>query len=127
MFDLLRAFWAAIDTLPTPSARGLRLLRENLTSSQLAQYDKRRFFEVIGGQTGRRYRVHDISTVNIEELNSEGKCVKKLCFHPQGLLVSGDVLLAQKIALELYELEALYVANAYPSHHSRFARLKAAE
>ena len=76
---------------------------------------------MIGGQTGRRYRVHDMNSINVEELDSEGHCVKKLCFQPEGLLVAGDVLLAQKIALELYELEALCVANAYPSHHSRFA------
>jgi len=120
MLGLLRAFWAAFEELPTPAARGVRLLRENLTASQREQYDKRRYFDVIGGQTGRQYRVHDISTVNVEELDSEGKCVRKLCFHPRGPLVAGDVMLAQKIALELYELEALYVANVYPSHRAQF-------
>jgi hypothetical protein len=33
------------------------------------------------------------------------------CFEPQGGLAPGDVLLAQKIALETMEREALAVAN----------------
>src|SRR4051794_7440834 len=118
MLGLLRAFWAAFEELPTPAARGVRLLRENLTASQREQYDKRRYFDVIGGQTGRRYRVHDINTV----IGSPGKCVRKLCFHPRGPLVAGDIMLTQKIALKLYELEALYVANVYPSQRPHFGQ-----
>jgi hypothetical protein len=121
MLSLLRAFWASFDHAATPGARGLRLLRENLTASQREQYDRRRHFDVIGGQTGRRYRVYDMNSINVDELDSAGRCVRKLCFQPEGLLVPGDVLLAQKLALELYELEALRIANAYPSHHSRFS------
>ena len=59
MLSLLRAFWASFEDVATPGVRGLRLLRENLTASQREQYDKSRYFDVIGGQTGRRYRVHD--------------------------------------------------------------------
>jgi hypothetical protein len=33
------------------------------------------------------------------------------CFGPQGDLAVGDVVLAQKIALETMELEALAIAN----------------
>jgi hypothetical protein len=35
-----------------------------------------------------------------------------LCFEPQGQLPVGDVMLAQKVALELFESKALRVANA---------------
>jgi hypothetical protein len=38
-----------------------------------------------------------------------------LCFEPQGQLPVGDVMLAQKIALELFESKALRVANASPT------------
>jgi hypothetical protein len=33
------------------------------------------------------------------------------CFVPKGSLVTGDVMLAQKIALETFECRALAVAN----------------
>jgi hypothetical protein len=35
------------------------------------------------------------------------------CFFPQGSLVAGDIMLAQKLSLELYEVETLRVANRY--------------
>ena len=38
-----------------------------------------------------------------------------LCFEPQGQLPVGDVMLAQKVALELFESKALRVANASPT------------
>jgi hypothetical protein len=37
--------------------------------------------------------------------------VRLLCFEPQGALPVGDVMLAQKVALELFEWETLAVAN----------------
>jgi hypothetical protein len=49
--------------------------------------------------------------MNVEELDSSGKTIAQLCFAPQGQLVVGDVLLAQKIALETMEREALAAAN----------------
>ena len=49
--------------------------------------------------------------MNIDELNSDGRVVAQWCFAPQGKLVVGDVMLAQKIALETMELEALRKAN----------------
>jgi hypothetical protein len=36
------------------------------------------------------------------------------CFVPSGHLVAGDVMLAQKIALETNERAALVVANKFP-------------
>ena len=33
------------------------------------------------------------------------------CFFPEGNLVTGDVMLAQKVALELFETDALKIAN----------------
>jgi hypothetical protein len=49
--------------------------------------------------------------MNIDEFNSDGKVVAQWCFAPHGDLVVGDVMLAQKIALETMELEALRKAN----------------
>jgi hypothetical protein len=44
--------------------------------------------------------------MNVEELDSRGNIVAQWCFRPRGNLAVGDVLLAQKIALETMELEA---------------------
>ena len=93
--------------------RGLRLLKENLTPVQRKQYAKQRCFEVIGGQSGRRYRIRHGRLMNIEQLDKKGRRVCGWCFFPKGRLVAGDVMLAQKLALELFEAEALQVANRF--------------
>jgi hypothetical protein len=45
------------------------------------------------------------------QVDQSGKRMRVLCFMPEGGLPVGDVMLAQKIALELNEKEALAVAN----------------
>jgi hypothetical protein len=87
--------------------RAIQLLKENLTMAQREQYESRGFFEVTGGVTGRRYRIHRGLQMNVEELNAAGRRVGLLCFMPEGRLPICDNMLAQKIALELFELEAL--------------------
>ena len=91
--------------------RGAKLLEENLTAGQRQQYTKYRHFDVIGGKTGKRYRIHHGASMNIDQLDKNGKRVCGWCFFPRGGLVAGDVMLAQKFALELFEMEALQVAN----------------
>jgi hypothetical protein len=49
--------------------------------------------------------------MNVHELDSAGRMVAQWCFAPQGQLVVGDVSLAQKVALETMEREALAAAN----------------
>jgi hypothetical protein len=94
--------------------RGLRLLAENLSPAQRAQYEKRGYFIVTGGESGRRYRIRYGSQLNVEELNRRGRPTRLLCFLPKGDLVEGDVMLAQKLALELFESEVLKAAREYP-------------
>ena len=91
--------------------RGMRLLRENLTSAQRAQYDRYGYFEVVGGRTGKRYRIRHGRSMNIDQLDKNGRRVCGWCFFPEGNLVTGDVMLAQKVALELFEVDALKIAN----------------
>ncbi|HEX5998163.1 MAG TPA: hypothetical protein VFZ16_02015 [Hyphomicrobiaceae bacterium] len=91
--------------------RGMRLLKENLTPAQRQQYAKYGYFEVIGGKTGRRYRIRHGRSMNIDQLDRNGRRVCGWCFFPEGNLVTGDVMLAQKQALELFEVEALKIAN----------------
>ncbi len=51
--------------------------------------------------------------MNIEELDAKGRRAAGWCFLPQGGLVAGDCMLAQKTALELFESEALKIANRF--------------
>ena len=55
--------------------------------------------------------------MNVEQLDKNGKRVCLLCFVPEGPLVLGDVMLAQKLALELFEPQALAVANIIPTKY----------
>lgn len=91
--------------------RGIRLLKENLTAAQRQQYEKNWYFEVVGGKTGKRYRIRHGRSMNIDQLDKNGRRVCGWCFFPRGGLVTGDVMLAQKVALELFEAEALMIAN----------------
>jgi hypothetical protein len=97
----------------TAEARGRRLLRRWLSTEQRAQFDAMNFFDVVGCQTGRRYRIHYGHAANIREMDETGDPKIGWCFVPKGYLVSGDVMLAQKIALETDELAALAVANRF--------------
>jgi len=110
---------SARGTTPEADARAIRLLKENLSPTQRDQYEKSGYFHVIGGTTGKRYRIRNGCQMNVEELNKNDRCVRVLCFMPRGGLVVGDVMLAQKLALELFESHALTVANKIPTRYFR--------
>jgi hypothetical protein len=93
--------------------RSLRLLDENLSDAQRRQLAQHRYFDVVGAQSGRRYRIYNRSTLNVEELGADGRPTIGLCFFPDGYLPTADIMLAQKLALEVFEREALVVANRY--------------
>jgi hypothetical protein len=88
----------------------MQLLKENLSAAQREQYKRCNYFDVIGGVTGRRYRIRQGHQMNVELLGDTGGRVRLLCFMPEGCRWVGDVMLAQKIALELFETEALKIA-----------------
>jgi hypothetical protein len=94
-------------------ARGLALLREWLSPEQLAQYDAHRHFDVTGCHSGKRYRIRHGTEMNVYELDSIGRPLAGWCFVPRDHLVAGDVMLAQKIALETSEFTALTVAKSF--------------
>ena len=91
--------------------KGIDLLKANLSPEQRAQYDKDKHFEVKGCDSGKRYRIRHGRQMNIDELDGKGKVVGGWCFLPEGGLVAGDCMLAQKIALESFERDALKIAN----------------
>jgi hypothetical protein len=114
---LLRRIWwrtASLFCGDRRYRRGLKLLVANLTPNQLKEFLTYRHFDVVGGASGRVYRIRLLGARNVEELDYHGRCVRRLCFFPEGELVAGDVVLAQKVALETFETEALAIANTSP-------------
>jgi hypothetical protein len=93
--------------------RGEALLRSELTKKQAKSLDQHGYFDVQGGKTGRHYRIAKGNVQNVFEITMFGRIKRGLCFAPAGDLVWGDVMLAQKTALELFEDEALAVANEF--------------
>jgi hypothetical protein len=110
---LARAFRDWYQRPSTIEQRGLKLLREWLSPEQLAQYDAHKYFEVIGCHTGKRYRIHHGNGTNVVELDDAAMPRTGWCFVPNDHLVAGDVMLAQKIALETDERGALAAANNF--------------
>jgi len=104
---LSRIFWRE----SSREARGLRLLRNWLSSEQRVQLDAKRYFDVIGCDSGKRYRIYYGIMSNVREIDAAGCPKVGWCFMPVGQLVAGDVMLAQKIALETNEFAVLAVAN----------------
>jgi hypothetical protein len=97
----------------TSDARGLRLMRCWLSPEQRAEFDDSSSFEVVGCDSGKRYRIYRGTAQNVFEIDNAGQPKVGLCFMPSGELVAGDVMLAQKIALETNENGALAVANRF--------------
>jgi hypothetical protein len=116
--DLVRFFSADV---PSPLARqmeakrrSIQLLKQNLSPTQREQYERLGHFEVIGGYSGSRYRIRHGHQMNVERLDKNGRRVGLLCFMPEGNLPVGDVMLAQKMALEFCESDAIWLANKFP-------------
>jgi hypothetical protein len=107
---------ALAEFAPVAERRSLRLLKENLSPDQFQQHESHGYFEVRGGQTGRRYLINSGVQMNIEILDAKGRRLARLCFAPEGELPTGDILLAQKLALQLFEEDALKIANCSPGH-----------
>jgi len=120
-----RATWALYERdarhfdggTPEAQGRSLQLLTANLTAAQREQYRIGQYFDVTGGTSGKRYRVRHGRSMNIEQLDESGQRVCGWCFLPKGRLVAGDIMLSQKVALELYELEGIQVAHKIAATH----------
>ena len=101
--------------------RGQTLLREWLSPEQLVQYHANGYFDVVGCASGKRYRVHYGTSMNVHEIDNDGSARVGWCFVPNICLVAGDVMLAQKIALETNELGVLAVAKEFsPAQRDAF-------
>jgi len=84
-----------------------------LSPEQKTQFDTFKSFDVVGCNTGKSYRIQYGVSANVVELDDAGRPTIGWCFVPTGNLVPGDVMLAQKIALETDERRALAVARQF--------------
>lgn len=91
-------------------ARGMALLMSNLTPTQADTYRQKRWFEVVGGTTKTVYRIHHGRQQNVKVMSKHGAAIRGICFLTTGGVCAGDTMLAQKLALECNEEEALKVA-----------------
>ena len=120
----MRALWSPL-RMPGPLAsfrqerlafrhaetRALDLLKANLSAEQLMSFRKLGHFQVVGGETRARYRIRRGYQMNVDLLDDMGRPVAHLCFLPKGRIPFADVMLAQKIALELNEADTIAGAN----------------
>jgi hypothetical protein len=100
----------------TAEEKGLALLKQWLSPAQLTQYERYHYFEVTGGDSGKHYRIRPTRQMNVDELDQHGVRTISYCFGPEGELPLGDMMLAQKIALENDEEAALALANRGNRH-----------
>ena len=57
---------------PQAEQKALILLRSWLSPEQAQQYDSQKHFEVIGSDTGMRYRIRHGNAMNIDQLDAAG-------------------------------------------------------
>jgi len=119
-----RALFISHGSEGTPEGRSLALLRKWLSPSQREQFGRRGYFEVVGSDSGKRYRIHAGASVNVCEIDEKGCLQEGLCFMPIGALPIGDVMLAQKIALETCEREVRTVARRFTPNGFHFRQIR---
>lgn len=117
--NALRKLYRKFFAQNTKEGRGLRLMGFWLSPRQREQFDESGYFDVVGCRTGKKYRVYYDMPPNVYEIDDAGRRKMGLCFAPVGSLVRGDVMLAQKIALETDERNVLATANRFPLNQAR--------
>jgi len=118
----IRALFLRHGAESTPEGRSLYLLSAWLSPAQRAHFTKNGYFEVVGGDTGKHYRIYPGAGTNVLEVDEKGRPRLGLCFVPLGELPIGDVMLSQKIALENCESSALAVARQFVPNAFSFRR-----
>ncbi len=96
----------------------MQFLRQWLSPVQRAQFAKKGYFEVVGSDTGQRYRIYAGAATNVCEVDENGHLTLGLCFLRMGELPIGDVMLSQKIALE----SPRAARSQWPENSFRMAR-----
>jgi hypothetical protein len=90
------------------------------------QFERERHFDVVGCDSGKRYRISYGSSMEYPRARRYRQAFVCWCLVPDVCyVVPGDVMLAQKIALETYEHAALALANRFSPKDKRPHRSRA--
>src|ERR1700676_2488260 len=89
-FQARRARHRELRAKYSPEARGLKLLREWLSPQQRAQFDAEGYFDVVGCDSGKRYRIHHGTSMNVHEMDDAGHTKSGWCFVSNRRLHAGD-------------------------------------
>jgi len=92
--------------------RALSLLMRLLTPEQREEFRNCRYFHVIGGSTGVRYRIRVAPFANIDTLRADGKVRHRLCAFPAGDVPVYDVMAAQMLHLQDPATEQRFLQRA---------------
>jgi len=96
--------------------RSLSLMLSLLNAEQQAEFHRYRYFHVVGGETGTRYRIRIASFANIDIIGPGGSTMYRLCAHPRGDIPVYDVMAAQMLHLQDAATERTFLrsANVHP-------------
>lgn len=85
------------------------LLASCLTNQQRAEFEDHEYFDVIGGASGRTYRIHSCRTANVHALDRHGRPLRAYCAVLRRGVPVEDQMLAQKLLLETDERRFLEI------------------
>jgi len=71
--------------------RGARLLVEHLSVPQRFQYRRERSFEVVGGDTGKKYRIFRADLINVAEVDDPVALFEPYVSCPKAILFAGTI------------------------------------
>jgi hypothetical protein len=92
------------------------VLRKWLSPQQRKQFDATMSFEVVGSDSGNRYRLRSGAAMEFIEVGLDGHLHADACSLSFGRLPAGYAMLAHKIALEFEEGKALSAARRTSVH-----------
>lgn len=97
--------------------RALILLMKLMNPGQRQEFRDCRYFHVIGGSTGERYRIRVGTIANIDVLRPDGAVKHRLCARPSDDVPVYDVMAAQLLHLQdpASEQRFLLQANIQPT------------
>lgn len=102
--------------------RALILLLKLLNPEQRQEFWKYRYFHVVGGSSGERYRIRADMIANIDVLQPDGTVKHRLCVRPAGEIPVYDVMAAQMLHLQDAQTELRFlrqgnILSALPENH----------
>jgi hypothetical protein len=102
--------FARINREKERNAKAVALLRDALSIEQREDFDNHNYFYVIGGESGKRFRIDNGRAGNVKLLEGD-RIMQSLCAHPAMRCPNEDTMLVQMIMLEHMENQFVDTAN----------------